>query len=110
MATWTYVNIEPIVPNTVLEESYADGVFRGYRIGPNTGYVMHDVNYDTDRLGYRASAGTVGASYAWTPVEMLDEAGNTVTAYGDRQFFTKLATDVPADQIFATVTPPTETA
>ena len=111
--------VTPIVPNTTMEKIYNDsGRFIQYGIGPCNGYAMHDINYDQPiydeetmeeigvLLGYRTTDGTVGANYDWTPVEMLDEAGNTVTAYGDRQFFCKPIDEVPADQIFGVTNPP----
>lgn len=129
---WTYENMETIVPNATMRKGYMDGVHKTYRIKPNEGYVMHDSAYDTFAytpvldefgnpvydefgmpvttetpvLGYRPTEASVGYNYDWTPVEMLDEAGNTVTAYGRYQFFCKPIDEVPADQIFGVTNPP----
>lgn len=106
------------IPNTTI---VLNSLGTNYRITPNEGYVLHDSNYDeilteevineetgyieiveTGRiLGYRTTTASVGVNtYDFTPHEMLDEDGNTVTAYGARNFFTKLKTDVPENQIF----------
>ena len=131
---YTYESMETIVPNAVMRKAYNNGVFKTYRIKPNVGYVLHDNAYDfltfvpeldengnevydesgmpvgTDviTLGYRPTEGSVGYNYDWTPTEMLDEAGNTVTAYGSRQFFCKPIDEVPENQIFGVVTPQPE--
>ena len=109
-----YIDTTAIVPNTTMQ-IYVDneGVQSRYRITPNEGYVMHDNTYDEPIfneetheetgeviLGYRPTTATVGMNYDFSITEMLDEAGNTVQAYGARQFYTKLATDVPENQIF----------
>ena len=127
---WTYESMETIVPNATMHKGYLNGVHKTYSIAPNLGYVMHDSSYDTYdyvpvldesgepvydefgnpvttevlKLGYRPIEASVGWNYDWTTIEMLDEAGNTVTAYGMYQFYCKLATDVPADQIFGVTT------
>lgn len=122
---WTYeISNEISIPNATVEKAFSNGVHRLYRITPNENYVMHDtardyvdlqinideetgeeIRIETPKLGYGGQS-TVAASYAFTPVEMQDEAGNTVTAYGNRQFYCKLASDVPADQIFGVVEQP----
>ena len=120
---WTYPELTPsLIPNTQMWKGInSDGVHKTYRIKALDGYVLHDTNYDTPIpdavtgepsdeviLGYHPNVVSCSASYDFAPLQMQDEAGNTVTAYGNRQFFTKLATDVPADQIFGTVEPPHE--
>jgi hypothetical protein len=120
---WTYETIDSPIPNATVEKGYSNGVHKVYRISPNSGYVLHDTARDyidfrtvideetgeetvveIPMLGYGTFC-SCSASYAFTPIEMLDEAGNTVTAYGDRRFYCKLATDVPENQIFGTVEP-----
>ena len=112
---YTYESMETIVPNAVMRKAYNNGVFKTYRIKPDVGYVLHDSNYDSIEevpvldsegnqvydeyempvvneitvLGYRPTEGSVGYNYDWTSFEMLDEAGNTVTAYGSRQLNTE---------------------
>lgn len=109
-----YIDTTAIVPNTTMQIYVNnEGVQRRLRITPNEGYVMHDNSYDTPiidentmeetgevALGYIPSVATVNLDYDFSTTEMLDEAGNTVQAYGARQFYTKLATDVPENQIF----------
>ena len=120
----TYENMTSIIPNATMQKMYINGVHKTYIIAPNDGYVMHDTardftNYQTvvdeitgeettieiPMLGYGGDS-SCGYAYEFTPIEMQDEAGNTVTAYGSRQFYCKLATDVPADQIFGVVDTP----
>lgn len=110
MARWTYETITSPIPNAKVEKGFADGVHKIYRITPNDGYELHDTERDyTDiqtvvdeetgeetyneipMLGYGTDC-TCEAAYAFAPVEMQDEAGNTVTAYGDRKFYCKEAT------------------
>ena len=97
-----------LIPNATVELNS----FSRYEITPNEGYVMHDKNYDipifdentmevTDyMLGYRPTTASIHINRDLSAREMLDEAGNTVTAYTEREFFCKLITDVPENQIF----------
>lgn len=112
MATYTYQDTTPIVPNTVMRIRLRDGVPYQYLIKPVDGYVLHDSTYDTYDmdfstmteylvcLGYRTTEGSVAASYDFSTGTMLDDEGNEVTYYGSRQFFTKLASEVPENQIY----------
>jgi hypothetical protein len=103
-------NVNVSIPNTTIVLNSA-GTY--YYITPDEGYVLHDSNYDDVifneetgeeigiQLGYRRTTASVFIrTYDFTPHEMLDEAGNTVMAYGARNFYTKLETDVPENQIF----------
>lgn len=119
-----YEDMISLIPNATMRKMHINGVFRTYNITPIDGYVLHDADRDfyatetiTDengneieievfKLGYHPMTVSCGYMYQFTPVEMLDEAGNTVTAYGDRKFYCKLASDVPADQIFGVVEQP----
>ena len=115
MATWTYETmITPLIPHTIMEKGYADGVHKIYRIRPIADYVLHDNTMDFPaidentmevigtKFGYSPSSVyvTCGANYDFTTHTVTDENGNTYTAYGDRDFFAKPESDVPADQIF----------
>lgn len=118
---FTYEDVTPsFIPNTVMRKRLLNGVDYQYLITPAEGYVMHDTEFDSSNpifdengdligseivLGYRPHETSVSINYEFTPIQMQDEAGNTVTAYGDRLFYCKLASDVPADQIFGTVEP-----
>lgn len=108
---FTYEDVNPtLIPNTTMQKRLNNGIHIQYLITPNEGYVLHDNTYDypifdefdneTTVLGYRTTTGTVAAAYDFSTTEMIDEAGNTVLAYGNRQFYTKLANDVPENQIF----------
>lgn len=110
-----YKEINSPIPNAKVERMLLEGEFKGYRVTPLTDYVLHDTardsfryDYDTDEngdiieivipmLGYGGQS-TCAPSYAFTPIEMQDEAGNTVTAYGERSFFCKLARDISANR------------
>lgn len=108
----TYEDVNPtLIPNTTMKKTLRDGVHTNYRIQPNEGYVIHDkardmVDLDPDTMeetlkrGYTTTYASCGANYAFTPVTIADENGVTFTAYGSREFAARLATDVPADQIF----------
>jgi len=116
MANIVYEPMDSIIPNAVMRRKLVDGVLANYRIKPADGYVMHDNGYDyleerivIDKttgketteyvtiLGYRLTEASVLASYDFSTTQILDEAGNIVMAYGNRQFFCKPITDVPAD-------------
>ena len=113
MATWTYEDVTPsLIPNTTMKKGFADGVHRVYVIHPIDGYILHDVGFDIAEidpetgeqtsysLGYTTAGASCGASYDFSTSTVTDENGNTLTAYGERQFFARLASDVPSDQIF----------
>ncbi len=104
--------IPSLIPNTTMVKGIVDGVHRNYRITPNEGYVLHDKANDyadldhitmteIPKLGYAIGTVSCGANYDFTPVQVTDENGETHTAYGSaREFFARLASEVPADQIF----------
>lgn len=83
-----------------------------YRITPNEGYVLHDKSYDFPildeetreeigtQLGYRTSMASIHINSDLSERTILDENGNEVTAYTSREFFCKLRTEVPENQIF----------
>lgn len=115
MATWTYeIMATPLIPNTIMEKGYADGIHKIYRIKPIADYVLHDNALDEPlfdentmesigvKFGYSPSSVyvTCGANYDFTAHTVTDENGNTYTAYGNRDFFAIPESNVPADQIF----------
>lgn len=108
MATITYETLNPsIVPNTVMQKVYRDGVHSTYRIEPADGYVLHDKNYDDENvtpvvLGYRTSRASVVAAYDFTATTTIDG----YTAYGSREFFARPASEVPENQIFGVTNTP----
>ena len=108
MPTITYEEVIPSpIPNTTIMKGIVDGVHRNYQITANEGYVLHDKDMDMPiydetytyeigvTLGYSAGTCSCGKNYDW-------EAN-------PREFYAVLRTEVPADQIFGGVTPPTET-
>lgn len=95
---YVYEDVNPsLIENTTMKRVLQDGVNRGYRISPVSGYVLHDKNADwtdvnpdtmeeTYMLGYKRGTVTCGATYDFTA--------------NPREFYAVLETDVPADQIF----------
>ena len=60
-------------------------------------------------LGYRRTEASVAAAYDFATTQETDINGNTVTAYGERKFYTLLESDVPTNSIFGGgTTPPVE--
>lgn len=98
-----------IIPNATVELNSAG---THYRVTPNEGYVMHDKGYDVEELdenymptgnitlGYRPTTASIHINRDLSARTMLDENGNEVTAYTEREFFCKLRTEVPENQIF----------
>lgn len=105
--TVTYENVIPtLIPNTVMQKKFFDGVFRVYVIAPAEGYVVHDKegdwpDPDTDEtiLAFYRGGYTCGANYDFATTTVIDG----YTAYGPREFFAKPESEVPADQIFGGV-------
>lgn len=100
---WTYEDLTtPLIANTTMTLCYRDGVAKIYRITPVEGYVLHDSRLDYPSFedetitleGFTTGQKTIPASYDFT--------ANPYNLY------TKLATEVPADQIFGTTEPETE--
>lgn len=110
---YTYETMDTLIPNAVMRKRLLNGALRSYLIKPADGYVMHDQGMDYLNMreeidestgetvyvefpvmGYRSSEASVGSNYDFTPVQMQDENGNVVTAYGTRQFFCKPAPDI----------------
>lgn len=113
--TYTYEDVIPtLIPNTTMQKRLLNGVHRSYVITPLDGYVLRDKANDeeevdlntlepTGRILFNYASGdtTCGANYDFTPLQVTDENGVTHTAYGaQREFFARLASEVPADQIF----------
>lgn len=92
-----YISVEPIIENTTMEKYVnSNGVERTYVIAPIDGYVLHDSRKDFTRLdendeeilleGFGRGSVSVPISY--------DFVVNPFNLY------TKLVSEVPADQIF----------
>ena len=103
-----YENLNPtLIENTTMQVVFVDDRHYGYTITPNSGYVLHDKRYDEPVfddngnetgeviLGYRTSTASCPASY--------DFVANPW------EFYAVPANSVPADQIFGTTEPETET-
>ena len=96
------VTPSPISNATVERLFTADGKIEFFSIYPNEGYILHDKVRDTTDesplagavdtvLGYTEHRITCAASYDFSPVTVIDEDGNSHTAYGAREFFARLA-------------------
>jgi hypothetical protein len=90
-----------------------NGVVKAYEITPIEEYVLRDKENDMPifdeitgeiigaKFCYASMGASCGANYDFTPLQVTDENGVTHTAYGaQREFFARLASEVPADQIF----------
>jgi len=105
---------KPLIPNTAMRKMIIDGAHKGYSIQPLNGFKLHDNTIDIDiideatlevtgkQFGYSPSSVdvTCGASYDFVAHTVTDKNGNTYTAYGDREFFAVLESNVPDVQIF----------
>lgn len=110
----TFENVTPsLIPNTTMKKGILDGIHKNYQITPIAGYVLHDNTMDfsdrnfetmeeTWKFGYSPSSVyvTCGANYDFSTHTVTDENGVSYTAYGNRDFFAKLESDVPDNQIF----------
>lgn len=115
----TFVDVTPtLVENTIMRKRINDttGVPMTYRIEPIDGYVLHDrlldiieygevLNPETGEVelvevsrtkGYSTAEMSMGVNYDFTPVQLTDEQGNTVYAYGEREFFAVPQDEVPS--------------
>lgn len=115
----TYEPITPtLIPNTTMEKMFLNGVHKTYRITPNEGYLLHDVNNDnevfdedgvpTGELIPRFGAGsrTINKNYDFTVTTpdtytYTDENGMevtiNVTKIGVNEYYTVPASIVPID-------------
>lgn len=90
------------IPNATVERlCTADGKTEFFSIYPNEGYILHDKVRDTTDgdpfsgavntlLGYTDDRITCASSYDFSPVTVIDEDGNSHTAYGAREFFARV--------------------
>jgi hypothetical protein len=98
-----YKDVEPIIPNTIMQLRVVDSKPQTYWIKPIDGYELHDKQFDTTNyetvideesgeetitesltLGYRESVASCSARYDFTTHEVIDESGQTFIAYGNR--------------------------
>lgn len=96
MAVWTYEDTTSLIENATMQIGNADGVPTIYRITPVDGYVLHDKARDWEDFdendniieyqGFTRGTATCSINY--------DFEANP------REFFTRLESEVPADQIF----------
>ena len=100
-----------IIPNTTMEiYTNLNGVDTTYRIKTLTGYVIHDkgrdrVTYDNEgniiskTLGFAGSGTTCSINYDFTTHELQLANGETVTVYGEKEYFTVLIEDLPEEGV-----------
>lgn len=106
----------PTIPNTTITPIYNNSnVLTAYRITPNEGYVLHDrvadwYDYDDDgnfigisKMRYSVGSCSCDKDYDFSTRTVTDENGNTFTAYGEREFFARLADDVPENSTYGDV-------
>lgn len=113
-----FVEVTPIIPNTTMQQFVnANDVATAYKITPNEGYVMHNKGRDFNiyddygnvidrKQGFTSAPTTCPISYDFTPFEMTCDNGQTVTAYGTKEYFVIPESEIPADQIFGGGTTP----
>ena len=91
------------IPNATVE---LNKLGTHYTVTPNEGYALHDKAYDEPEvdesfmptgktlLGYRTTQASVHINNDLSERKMLDEKGNEVTAYTEREFFCKLKAEI----------------
>ena len=96
-----------IIPNTTMEiYTNLNGVDANYKITPITGYVMHhkgrdkityhsNQNTTSKTLGFAGMSTTCRIDYDFTTHEITLDNGEIVTVYGENEYFTVLAEDLP---------------
>lgn len=106
--------VQTLIPNTTMQKYINNnGVHISYRITPDDGYVLHDNGLDEEiindmtlmpageiKLGYRPSTASCGANYNFSTTQVKSVNGKTVDAYGLREFYAILKSEVPTDQVF----------
>lgn len=115
-----YIDVTPIIPNTTMQQYInLNGVASAYKITPNEGYVMHNKGRDFNayddfgniigrKQGFTSAPTTCPITYDFTSFEMTCDNGQTVTAYGTKEYFVIPENEIPTDQIFGSVTPKPE--
>ncbi len=93
-------NTTPIIPNTTMQIfSNTNGDDTAYKITPVAGYVIHNkvrdrIEYDgngniiSKTLGFVPAPTTCSINYDFTTHELQLENGETVTVYGEKEYFT----------------------
>ena len=100
---WTYEDLTtPLIANTIMTLGSYNGVAKIYRITPIDGYVLHD-----SRLDYPSMEDATITIEGFTSGQISVSANYDFNA-NPWNLYTRLATEVPADQIFGTTTPEPE--
>lgn len=106
-----YRDTTPIIPNTTMQiYTNLNGVDTTLKIIPNTGYAMHNksrdrITYDDNgnviskTLGFATAATTCPLAYDFTTHELTLANGETVTVYGEKEYFTVLIEDLPEEGV-----------
>ena len=96
---FTYEQLEQsLIDNTVMEKVFNNGVHLVYRITPIAGYVLHDKGRDFTEIDPITSEEVIRLGYTSTSTSC---PANYDFEANPREFYAVLASDVPADQIFA---------
>ena len=110
----TYEDVNPsLIPNTVMQKRFFDGVHKQYVFYPAEGYVVHDNTCDYTApdeitgeeipvLGHKIGECSCGANYDFTTTQVTAVNGQVVTAYGSREFYAIPASEVQQDEPEAT--------
>ena len=118
---YTYEDMESPIPNATIRKRLNNGVLRTYVIEPVDGYALHlesfnqhEIEWEYDEegnlildeegnpitiilsttIGYKTSQASIIGSYDFCPIQVQDEAGNTITAYGEEKIYCKPISEV----------------
>ena len=93
-----YIDVTPIIANTTMKKYVTDaGVERVYEIAPIDGYVLHDSRKDWTDIDQETNEEVVFEGFASGSVSVPIRYDFEANPYN---LYTKLASEVPADQIF----------
>ncbi len=92
-------NITSIIPNATIEiYTNSQGVDTAYKITPNENYLLHNKARDKTQFdnngneitvpGFTSAPTTCGINYDFTQAEIMLDSGETVTVYGDKEYYT----------------------
>lgn len=110
MALEFLVNTEIVIDNVLIENIVLNGNQTGYRLTPNSGFVLHNKLRNITELDgsvtrrYGTGPTTVNVNYDFNTTTVIDG----YTAYGPNEYFARPRSEVAADQIYG-LKPETET-
>ena len=101
MAIITYEDVIPsMIPNTIMQKVFRDGVHQVYRLAPIDGYILHDAGRDWTEFDPITGEEVLYQGYTTGSTSC---AANYDFVANPREFYAVPADSVPADQIFGGV-------